>query len=55
MRAHNNQPKVSLIVVIFMVEAARRGRAMTIGEDAVPSFRPSDFEAKKYKTKFVMA
>ncbi len=28
-----------------MVEAARR--AMTIGEDAVPSFRPSDFEAKK--------
>ena len=28
-----------------MVEAARR--AMTIGEDAVPSYRPSDFEAKK--------
>ncbi len=28
-----------------MVEAARR--AMTIGEDAVPSFRSLDFEAKK--------
>ena len=28
-----------------MVEAARR--AMTIGEDAVPSYRPSDFEGKK--------
>ncbi len=45
MRAHNNQLKVGRIVGIFMVEAACR--AMTIGEDAVPSFRPSDFEAKK--------
>ena len=45
MGAHNNQPKVGSIVGIYMVEAARR--AMTIGEDAVPSYRPSDFEAKK--------
>jgi hypothetical protein len=45
MRAHNNQPKVCRIVRIFMVEPAHR--ATTIGEDAVPSFRPSDFEAKK--------
>jgi hypothetical protein len=37
-----------------MVEAARR--AMTIGEDAVPSYRPSGFEAKKNnKTKFDVA
>ncbi len=45
MRAHNNQPKVGRIVGIYMVEAARR--AMTIGEDAVPSYRKSDFEGKK--------
>jgi hypothetical protein len=37
-----------------MGEAARR--AITIGEDAMESFRPSDFEAKNINaTKFVVA
>ncbi len=42
---HNNQPKSGRIVAICLGEAARR--AITIGGDAVESFRPSDFKAKK--------
>ena len=44
-RGCNNQPEVGRIVGVYMGEMVRR--AMTIGEDAVPSYRPSDFEAKK--------
>ena len=40
----NNQPKSGRIVWIYLGEAARR--AITIGEDAVESIRPSNFEAK---------
>jgi hypothetical protein len=40
----NNQPKSGHIVWIYLGEAARR--AITIGEDAVESIRPSNFEAK---------
>ena len=42
---HNNQPKSGRIVGICLGEVARR--AITIGEDAVASIRPSDYEAKK--------
>ncbi len=42
---HNSQPKSGLIVGMYLGEAGRR--AITIGEDAVESIRPSDFEAKK--------
>ncbi len=41
---HNNQPKSGLIIGIYLGEAGRR--AIMIGEDAVESIRPSDFEAK---------
>ncbi len=44
MGEHNNQPKASLIVGIFLGEMARRTAA--VGEDAVESFRPSDFGQK---------
>ena len=40
----NNQPKVSRIVGIYLGETARR--AVAIGDDAVESFRPSDFGQK---------
>ena len=42
---HNNQPKSGHIVGMYLGEAGHR--AITIGEDAVESIRPSDFEAKK--------
>ena len=42
---HNNQPKSGRIIGICLGEVARR--AITIGEDAVASIRPSDYEAKK--------
>ena len=41
MRGCNNQPEVGRIVGVYMGEMVRR--AMTIGEDAVTSFWPSDF------------
>jgi hypothetical protein len=53
MGGRNNQPKVSLIAFRYLGETARRGAA--IGEDAVESFRPSDFGQKMNKTKFVVA
>ena len=40
----NNQPKVDRIVEVYLGETACR--AMTMGEDAVESFWPSDFGAK---------
>jgi hypothetical protein len=44
MRGCNNQPKVGHIVGVCM--GATVSRAMTIGEDAVASFWPSDFWKK---------
>jgi hypothetical protein len=41
MRGCNNQPEVGRIVGVYMGEMVRR--AMTIREDAVTSFWPSDF------------
>ncbi len=46
----NNQPKVSHIVGIYLGETALR--AVAIGDDAVESFRPSDFGQKMNKPKF---
>ncbi len=40
----NNQPKVSLIVGIYLGETVCR--AVAIGDDAVESFWPSDFGQK---------
>jgi hypothetical protein len=54
MRGCNNQPKVGRIVGVYLGETVRRRRAMMIGEDAVASFRPSDFWEKN-TTKFVVA
>ncbi len=48
MGGHNNQPKVSHIVGTFLGETARRTAA--VGEDAVESFQPSDFEQKNEYT-----
>ncbi len=48
MGKHNNQPKVSLIIGIFLGETARRTAA--VGEDAVESFWPSDFGQKNEYT-----
>jgi hypothetical protein len=48
MGGHNNQPKVSLIVGIYLEETARR--TVAVGEDAVESFRPSDFGQKNEYT-----
>ena len=52
MGGRNNQPKVGRNDRIYFWETARR--AMTIGEDAVASFVPSDFGAKINTTKFVV-
>ncbi len=45
MGGHNNQPKSGPIVRIYLGETARR--AVMIGEDAIESFRPLEFGAKK--------
>jgi hypothetical protein len=54
MGGHNNQPKVSLVVGIYLGETARRVAA--IGEDAVKSFWPYRISGKKMNIpKFVVA
>ena len=49
MGGRNNQPKVGLHVRIWL--GGRERRAMTMGEDAVRSFRPSNEGAKNTKNK----
>ena len=49
----NNQLTSDRIGGIYLGETARR--AITVGEDAVESFQPSDFGQKINITKFVVA
>jgi hypothetical protein len=53
MGGHNIQPKSGPIVRIYLREMARG--AMSIGEDAMKSFWPSDLGQKIKKAKFVVA
>jgi hypothetical protein len=53
MKGRINQPKVRLIIGLYLGETVHRAAA--IGEDAVESFRPSDFGQKMNIMKFVMA